>query len=122
MTLQVAQGNYRNDAVLLGFSDLKRLKSERPLVFEKGKGIFVFDENGKDYIEAVSCFYCAALGFSDEELVEAAVRQLRSLPMYPSAIHRTVPAVMELTERLAPFAPVRTPRIYFPNSVLHGHA
>jgi 4-aminobutyrate--pyruvate transaminase len=111
--LEVAKGNYRNEAVLLGFSDLRRLKSERPLVFEKGKGIFVLDESGKDYIEAVSCFYCAALGFSDEALVEAAMRQLKSLPMYPSAIHRTVPAVMELTERLAAIAPVKSPRIYF---------
>jgi 4-aminobutyrate---pyruvate transaminase len=33
--------------------------------------------------------------------------------MYPSAIHRTVPAVMELTERLAAIAPVKKPRIYF---------
>jgi 4-aminobutyrate---pyruvate transaminase len=113
MTLQVAKSNYRNEAVLLGFSDLKRLKSERPLVFDRGKGIFVFDDSGKDYIEAVSCFYCAALGFSDEQLVEAAIRQLKSLPMYPSAIHRTVPAVMELTERLAAIAPVKKPRIYF---------
>jgi 4-aminobutyrate--pyruvate transaminase len=67
--LQAAPSNYHNEAVLLGFSDLKRLKSERPLVFERGKGIFIFDESGKDYIEAVSCFYCASLGFSDGELV-----------------------------------------------------
>jgi 4-aminobutyrate--pyruvate transaminase len=113
MNLQIARGNYRNEAILLGFSDLEKLKSERPLVFDRGKGIFVFDDSGKDYIEAVSCFYCASLGFSDEQLVEAAIRQLRSLPMYPSAIHRTVPAVMELTERLAAISPVKNPRIYF---------
>ncbi len=111
--LEAAASNYHNDSVLLGFSDLKRLKSERPLVFERGKGIFIFDESGKDYIEAVSCFYCASLGFSDGDLVEAATRQLRSLPMYSSAIHRTVPAVMELSERLAALAPVKNPRIYF---------
>jgi len=107
------KSNYHNDAVLLGFSDLKRLKSERPLVFDRGKGIFIFDETGKDYIEAVSCFYCVSLGFSDGELVDAAARQLRSLPMYSSAIHRTVPAVMELSERLGALAPVKNPRIYF---------
>ena len=33
--------------------------------------------------------------------------------MYSSAIHRTVPAVMELSERLAALAPVKNPRIYF---------
>ena len=44
-------------------ASLKRLKTERPLVFERGKGIFIFDETGKDYIESVSCFYCVSLGF-----------------------------------------------------------
>lgn len=113
MNLHVPKGNYHNESVLLGFSDLKRLKSERPLVFTKGRGIFIIDEDGKDYIEAVSCFYCASLGFSDGELAEAAMRQLKSLPMYSSAIHRTVPAVMELTERLAAISPVKNSRIYF---------
>ena len=113
MTMQVKPGDYRNDALLLGFSDLKRLRTERPLVFERGQGIFIFDERGKDYIESVSCFYCVALGFSEERLVEAATRQMRALPMYSSAIHRTVPAVMELTERLATLSPVKNPRIYF---------
>ena len=94
MNLEVKSSNYRNDAILLGFSDLKRLKTERPLVFERGKGIFIFDENGKDYIESVSCFYCVSLGFSEERLVEAAHRQLKMLPMYSSAIHRSVPADM----------------------------
>ncbi len=110
MTLRAA--NWHNEHLLLGFSELNRLKSERPLVFEKGHGIFVVDENGKDYIEAVSTFYCVALGFSEERLIEAAVRQMRALPMYPSAIHRTVPAVIELSERLAAIAPVRNARVY----------
>lgn len=113
MNIEVKNSNYRNDSILLGFSDLKRLKTERPLVFDRGKGIFIFDENGKDYIESVSCFYCVSLGFSEERLVEAATRQLKALPMYSSAIHRTVPAVMELTERLAALSPVKNPRIYF---------
>ena len=39
MNIEAKNTNYRNDALLLGFSDLRRLKSERPLVFERGKGI-----------------------------------------------------------------------------------
>ncbi|MEO7566685.1 MAG: aminotransferase class III-fold pyridoxal phosphate-dependent enzyme, partial [Aestuariivirga sp.] len=96
MNIEIKKSNYSNDALMLGFSDLKRLKTERPLVFSKGKGIFIYDENGKDYIESVSCFYCVSLGFSEERLVEAAYKQMKELPMYSSAIHRTVPAVMEL--------------------------
>lgn len=113
MTLRVAPTNHRADSLLLGFSDLRRLRSERPLVFERGRGIFIIDERGKDYIEAVSSFYCATLGFSDEELAEAASRQLRTLPMYPSAIHRTTTPVLELAEKLAAIAPIPNARVHF---------
>jgi 4-aminobutyrate--pyruvate transaminase len=99
--------------MVLGFSDLARLARERPLVLAKGSGVLVYDETGRDYIETVSSFYCAALGFSDEELVEAAVEQMRALPMYPSAAHRTVPVVMELADRLAALAPIPNAKVAF---------
>ncbi len=105
--------NYRNDTLVLGISDLKRLRRERPLVLAKGKGVYVFDENGRDYIEAVSSFYCVGLGYSDPELVEAAIEQLRALPMYPSGAHRTVPVVMQLAEKLSALAPFPRARVTF---------
>jgi 4-aminobutyrate--pyruvate transaminase len=105
--------NYHNEAMVLGFSDLAKLARERPLVLAKGSGVFVFDDTGRDYIETVSSFYCAALGFSDEELIEAATAQMRALPMYPSAAHRTVPAVMELADRLAASAPIPNAKVAF---------
>ncbi len=105
--------NYRNDTLVLGISDLKRLRRERPLVLAKGRGVYVFDESGRDYIEAVSSFYCVGLGYSDPELIEAAIEQLRALPMYPSGAHRTVPVVMELAEKLAALAPFPKARVTF---------
>jgi 4-aminobutyrate--pyruvate transaminase len=105
--------NYENDTLVLGMSDLTRLRRERPMVLTGGRGVFVFDEHGRDYIEAVSSFYCVALGYSDAELVEAATEQLRALPMYPSAAHRTVPVVMQLAERLAAVAPIPNARVAF---------
>ncbi len=109
----MAVTNYRNDSLVLGFSNLRQLRSERPLVLARGKGVFVFDENGKDYIEAVSSFYCTALGFSEDELVEAAIKQMRELPFYASGAHRTVPVVLELADRLAAIAPIPRAKIAF---------
>ena len=68
---------------------------ERPLVLVKGSGVMVYDEHGRDYVQAVSSLYCASLGFSDEELIEAANAQMRALPMDPSRPRRTVPVAME---------------------------
>ncbi|WP_051661378.1 aminotransferase class III-fold pyridoxal phosphate-dependent enzyme [Bosea sp. 117] len=113
MNVAIRGANHPGNLAMLPFSNLQKLREERPLMFVRGKGIYTFDEHGRDYIEAVSTFYCVNLGFSDEELVEAAVEQLRALPMYPSGIHRTVPVVMELAERLAEVSPVRGGHVMF---------
>ena len=85
MNIEVKNTNYSNELDPARFQRLKRLKTERPLVFDKGKGIFIFDENGKDYIESVSCFYCVSLGFSEERLADAAYqadeRHCRCIPL-----------------------------------------
>ncbi|MGO4677991.1 aminotransferase class III-fold pyridoxal phosphate-dependent enzyme [Bosea sp. 2YAB26] len=113
MNIAARLSNHHSDMLLLPFSNLKKLREERPLVFTNGKGVFTYDEDGKDYIEAVSTFYCVGLGFSDEELIEAAIAQLRALPMYPSGIHRTVPVVMQLAERLTRAAPIPNAHVMF---------
>ena len=113
MNIAARLSNHHSDMLLLPFSNLRKLREDRPLVFTRGKGIYTYDEDGKDYIEAVSTFYCVGLGFSDEELIEAAVTQLRTLPMYPSGIHRTVPVVMELAERLTRAAPIPNAHVMF---------
>ena len=51
-------------------TDVRALESQHvlqiyrrfPIVLERGEGVRVFDEHGRDYIEAVSSFYCVALG------------------------------------------------------------
>ena len=44
-------------------------KEKGPLIMERGKGIYVYDESGKEYIEALSGLWCVALGFSENELI-----------------------------------------------------
>src|SRR3546814_17637344 len=50
-------------------------EAEGPLVISRGEGLRVFDENGKEYIEALAGLWCAGLGFSEKRLVQAATRQ-----------------------------------------------
>jgi len=105
--------NNPDNAALIGFTNLRRARTTRPMVIERGRGIFLIDENGREYMEGTSSFYCAALGFSDEDLIEAAVRQMRHLPAYASGIYRTVPVVLALAEKLAAMAPMPGARVAF---------
>jgi 4-aminobutyrate--pyruvate transaminase len=108
--------NYKTDTLLIGFSDLVALRNERPMVLTAGRGVFVTDENGREYLEAMAGFCCAALGYNDQELVEAATRQMRMLPFSPAAYNRTVPVVLELAERLAEISPIPGAHVAFATS------
>ena len=68
--------------VLHPYTDLKAHLEVGPVVITRGKGVRVWDDNGKEYIEAVAGLWCAALGFDNERLVRAAAEQMRRLPFY----------------------------------------
>src|SRR5258707_5400047 len=62
------------------YTHLKKHESEGPLVIAEGKGIHVYDENGKEYIEGLAGLWCTALGFGEERLGDAAAPQLLLRP------------------------------------------
>ena len=99
--------------LMFGFQNLSDGVRSKTLVQTRGEGVFVFDENGKDYLEATSSFYCASLGYSEPELIEAAVEQYNKLPFYVSAQQKTVPVVLELAEKIAQLVPMEDAKVAF---------
>lgn len=98
------------------YTNLRQHQEKGPLVIVEGKGIHVKDETGKDYIEAMSGLWCAALGFSEERLVEAAARQMRRLPFYHGFTNKSHEPVAELAEKLVAMMPVKMSKAFFNNS------
>ncbi len=49
---------------------------------KQGDGIYVVDDQGRRYLEAVSGLWCTSLGFSEQRLMDAATRQFQQLPYY----------------------------------------
>src|SRR5262249_24981573 len=59
---------------LHAYTNAKKQEAEGSLVLTSGKGIHVYDENGKAYLEGMSGLWCLALGYGEERLIEAANR------------------------------------------------
>jgi 4-aminobutyrate---pyruvate transaminase len=97
-------------------TNLRQHQRQGPLVITEGHGVYVRDENGQDYIEAMSGLWCASLGFSEERLVEAAAKQMRRLPFYHGFTNKTHEPVAELAERLVNMMPVPMSKAFFNNS------
>jgi 4-aminobutyrate---pyruvate transaminase len=51
-----------------------------PIVIDRGEGVYVYDDQGNQYIEALAGLWSVAVGFGEKRLVEAASRQMAKLP------------------------------------------
>lgn len=94
-------------------TNLRAHQQQGPLVIERGSGIHVMDEQGRDYIEGMSGLWCAGLGFSNSRLVKAAQRQMEVLPYYHTFNHRVPNVVAQLAERITSLVPFTQPKIFF---------
>ncbi|MBI1208288.1 MAG: aminotransferase class III-fold pyridoxal phosphate-dependent enzyme [Azospirillum sp.] len=98
------------------YTNLRLHEQQGPLIIERGEGIRVFDDAGKDYIEGLAGLWCTSLGFGEERLIEAAVRQMRRLPFYHGFTHKSHEPGIDLAEKLVSLAPVPMSKAFFANS------
>ena len=95
-----------------GYTNFVQHERNGPKIIVRGQGIHIYDDRGREYIEAAAGMWCASFGFSEKELVDAATRQLNELPYYHTLTSRSVAPAIELAERLAKIVPVEDPHIY----------
>ncbi|HHJ4328238.1 TPA: aspartate aminotransferase family protein [Klebsiella pneumoniae] len=98
------------------YTDARLHQQTGPLVIERGEGIHVYDDQGKQYIEAMSGLWSVALGFSNERLIRAAEQQLRTLPFYHLFSHKSHGPCIELADKLIAMSPVPMSKVFFTNS------
>jgi 4-aminobutyrate--pyruvate transaminase len=103
-------------SVLHPYTNLKIHQEKGPLIITHGSGVNVYDEHGKEYIEGLSGLWCVSLGFSESRLVEAARRQMETLPYYHSFASKSHGPAIELAERLLDLLPAAMSKVFFNSS------
>jgi 4-aminobutyrate---pyruvate transaminase len=98
------------------YTNLAALRETGPLILERGKGVFVYDSEGKAYIEGMAGLWCTALGYGNEELVEAAAAQMRKLPFAHLFTGNSHDPAIELAERLKELVPIPASKVLFCSS------
>ncbi len=95
------------------YTNLDAHRTVGPLVLEQARGIYVYDVDGKPYIEGMAGLWCASLGYGNEELVEAAASQMRKLSFTHIFSGRSHDPAIELAERLKEIAPMPVSKVFF---------
>jgi len=98
------------------FTNLVQHAADGPLVIERGEGVYVYDQDGNRYLEGLGGLWCAALGFSEQRLVDAATLQLEKLPTYHLFGGKSHAPAIELAEHLLRIAPAPMVRVMFVGS------
>jgi len=98
------------------YTQLAVLRETGPLILERAKGVFVYDTEGRGYIEGMAGLWCTALGYGNEELVEAAAAQMRKLPFAHLFTGKSHDPAIELAERLKELLPIPASKIFFCSS------
>jgi len=86
-------------------------KSDVPVIV-RGDGPYIFDANGKRYLDGLAGLFVVQVGHGRTELAEAAYKQAQELAFFPlwSYAH---PKAIELANRLADLAPGDLNEVFF---------
>lgn len=81
-------------------------------IMVRGEGCYLWDQNGKRYLDGLSSLFCVNIGHGRADVAQAAADQGKKLEYYPTwgAAH---PPAIELAERIASLAPGDLNRVFF---------
>lgn len=91
-------------------------KATEQLLIARGDGVYVYDQQGKEYLEGMAGLWCTGLGYGNQELIATISEQLSYMSythMFGGKAHQ--PGI-DLADKLAAMVPVDNARVFFGNS------
>lgn len=94
------------------YTQMKDHAEHPPLVVERAEGIYLFDADGRDYIDAISSWWCNVLGHNHPAITAAISQQAQTLThvMFAGITHE--PAVA-LSEKLLELSSSHFARVFY---------
>lgn len=109
LNLQEAARNH----LWMHFSRMGAYSDDNPVpIMVRGEGAYLYDENGKRYLDGLSGLFCSNIGHGRTEIAEAARRQMEELE-YSIIWSYAHPRAIELATKIAELAPGDLNRVFF---------
>jgi adenosylmethionine-8-amino-7-oxononanoate aminotransferase len=94
------------------FTRMSAYKDADVPIIVRGEGCYVYDENGKRYLDGLSALFCVNAGHGRVEIGEAMAEQVKDLGFYTNWSYAH-PRAIELADRIAGYAPEGLDRVFF---------
>jgi len=94
-------------------TNLKQHEQVGPTVHERAEGIYIWDNQGNQYLEGMAGLWCTALGYGNEELAAVAAEQMKKMSYSQLFAGKTNEPSVLLAEKLKSMAPFAADRVFF---------
>ncbi len=109
-----ATGSLQMDAYWMPFTANRQFKSA-PRLLQRAKGMFYWDHQGRQILDAVAGLWCVNAGHGRERITQAIQQQAAEMDFAPP-FQMAHPKAFELASRIAQLAPEGMNRVFFTNS------
>ncbi len=94
-------------------TNLKVHYEKGPAVHMRAEGVYLWDNQGRQYIEGLAGLWCTALGYGEEELARVAMEQMKKLSYSQLFAGKSNEPSILLAEKLKAMAPFDAGRVFF---------
>ena len=84
-----------------------------PFIIDRGKGIYVYDESGRRYLDAAASLWYMNVGYGRTEIIDAMAEQMRKLPAFHAFIDYGTRPTIDLADRIASVSPDPGSKVFF---------
>ena len=102
-----------HDHFIHPFAHFPSFEKEGALVIAEGHGAYVFDVDGKRYLDGIGGMWCVNIGHGNPEIAQALAQQAGRLAYFNTFVDITNPPAAELAAKLAELAPAHLNRVFF---------
>ncbi|MGY6555439.1 MAG: aminotransferase [Wenzhouxiangella sp.] len=87
-------------------TDLAGHARSGPQIWQRGEGVYVYDQHGKQYLEGMAGLWCTALGYGEKELARVAAEQMETFCYGPLFAGKSNEPSIRLAAKLAEWVPI----------------
>ncbi len=94
------------------FADMTSVQ-HNPFIVERAEGVHVYDEEGREYLDAAASLWYQNVGYGREEIIEAMGAQARRVAAFHTFIDYATRPPLELADRIAGVSPDPGSKVFF---------
>jgi len=95
------------DHVIHPWAVYPQFEDEGTLILAEGRGAYVYDTEGKQYLDGIGGIWCVNIGYGREEMANAIAKQVMQIPYFNSQPLRLSRSTMSSSPPVAPLLTIQ---------------